>query len=233
MSKWLLLIIGVLGLIAITLICTWRNVPKMEADLTDRSTAALSGANLAVPDLAFDGRDATLKGEVASEGIKEQIGKMVGEVYGVRVVNNLMTVAAPKPVEEKPAEPVLSEAGARLQEEFSSFFRLNKIQFANNSARLLQPSYPILDQAVQLLNKLPGAVVEIQGHTDNTGSSERNTQLSQQRAEAVRDYLIGKGIVARRLTAKGYGSSRPVESNDSREGRDANRRVEFKILEEN
>lgn len=74
--------------------------------------------------------------------------------------------------------------------------------------------------------------VEIQGHTDASGDAGKNKQLSQQRADAVRTYLIGKGVAADRLTAVGYGQEQPIESNETPAGRDANRRVEFKILEQ-
>ena len=69
----------------------------------------------------------------------------------------------------------------------------------------------------------------LSGHTDNTGSAAINETLSQQRAEAVVTYLKNKGIVATRLTAKGYGASKPVNSNSSDEGRQQNRRTEFEI----
>jgi outer membrane protein OmpA-like peptidoglycan-associated protein len=71
--------------------------------------------------------------------------------------------------------------------------------------------------------------VTIEGHTDDTGSAATNRKLSQARAEAVRDYLVGKGVEASRLEAKGFGPDRPVQSNKTKAGRDANRRVEFVV----
>ena len=77
------------------------------------------------------------------------------------------------------------------------------------------------------LNALPAMAVEIGGHTDNVGAQDYNQQLSEARAQAVRDALIAKGISAERLTAKGYGLSMPVDSNDTEEGRAKNRRVQL------
>jgi len=71
---------------------------------------------------------------------------------------------------------------------------------------------------------------EIQGHTDNVGSEEFNQKLSDERAEAVRAYMIEKGIAAERLTAKGYSMSTPAAPNDTKEGRAKNRRIEFKPI---
>ncbi|WP_300664794.1 OmpA family protein, partial [Fluviicola sp.] len=76
---------------------------------------------------------------------------------------------------------------------------------------------------------VPSLKIEISGHTDNTGSASLNEVLSQQRAEAVVSYLAQKGIAASRMTAKGYGSSKPIASNNSEDGKQQNRRTEFEI----
>jgi OOP family OmpA-OmpF porin len=94
---------------------------------------------------------------------------------------------------------------------------------------VLQPrSYPILDTVAQVLRDFPDMTVEIQGHTDDRGSDEYNLRLSQARAEAVREHLITRGgIEPGRLTARGYGEERPIDSNRTRRGQANNRRVEF------
>ncbi len=74
--------------------------------------------------------------------------------------------------------------------------------------------------------------IEIYGHTDNTGSAEHNQQLSEDRATAVATYLINKGIVNSRIITKGYGSTKPLSSNSTEEGKRKNRRVEFKLVAE-
>lgn len=107
---------------------------------------------------------------------------------------------------------------------------LRNIFFDIGKASLRSESNAELDRLVKLLKDVPSLKVEISGHTDNTGSASLNDQLSQSRAEAVVNYLKGKGISADRLSAKGYGSSRPVASNDNATGRQENRRTEFEII---
>jgi len=83
---------------------------------------------------------------------------------------------------------------------------------------------------LKFMQSNPTMRMEISGHTDNTGSLKVNTKLSQSRAESVVDWLVERGIDASRLDAKGYAFDQPIASNDTAEGRQQNRRVEFKIL---
>jgi OOP family OmpA-OmpF porin len=95
----------------------------------------------------------------------------------------------------------------------------------------IKPSqYPILDDVVRILKRNPSLRIEIQGHTDNRGAAEYNRKLSEKRAQAVMEYLLKKGISSARLTAAGYGFSRPVATNTTAAGRAKNRRVELKPL---
>ncbi|MEN8808089.1 MAG: OmpA family protein [Desulfobacterales bacterium] len=103
-----------------------------------------------------------------------------------------------------------------------------EIFFDVNSSTVKSEAYPMLDEAVKVLRNNPDLNVEVQGHTDNTGTAEYNLWLSQKRAESAMNYLVDKGIDPGRLTAKGYGFERPVASNDTPEGRAKNRRVEFR-----
>lgn len=106
---------------------------------------------------------------------------------------------------------------------------LRNVFFATGKSDITSDSYPELDRLVQLLKDVPGLEIELSGHTDNVGSEEMNKKLSGNRAQAVVDYLVGKGIKASRMTAKGYGSSKPVATNKTAEGRQENRRTEFLI----
>lgn len=107
-----------------------------------------------------------------------------------------------------------------------------KIYFETGKSRLLPQSNQMLDVVAEFLKKHPELKrVLIEGHTDSTGPMALNMNLSQARAESVRRYLISKKVSASRLSAKGYGPTRPVASNDTPEGREKNRRVEFTIIE--
>ncbi len=111
-----------------------------------------------------------------------------------------------------------------------SSITLRNVFFATASYELLDQSRAELNRMVTLMRKNPGMQVEIEGHTDNEGSDSYNLTLSQNRAESVRAYLIQNGIVATRVSSKGYGESRPVADNDTEEGRALNRRTEFRII---
>lgn len=108
--------------------------------------------------------------------------------------------------------------------------RLNNIFFDTGKSELRPESGPELDRLVTTLNDAPKMVIEVRGHTDNTGSNEINAKLSQDRADAVREYFISKGIEPDRIASKGFGETKPVATNDTDEGRQQNRRVEFVIV---
>ncbi len=107
---------------------------------------------------------------------------------------------------------------------------LNNIFFDFDKSTLRSESTAELDRVVKMLNNIPTLKIEISGHTDNLGSDEYNQKLSENRAKAVVDYLIAKGIAKDRLTFKGYGESQPISDNTTDEGRQLNRRTEFKVL---
>jgi OmpA-OmpF porin, OOP family len=101
------------------------------------------------------------------------------------------------------------------------------VLFDINSAEVKSEAYPMLTEAVLILKKNPDLNVEIDGHTDNTGTAAYNMTLSVKRAEAIKDHLVTRGIDPSRLTTKGFGFTKPAASNKTKEGRAKNRRVEF------
>ena len=104
------------------------------------------------------------------------------------------------------------------------------IEFQFDSADLTEDSYPTLNQIASILKDNPtwGALV-VKGHTDSTGPEAYNQGLSERRAAAVKDYLVSQGVSSSGITTEGYGESQPIATNDTREGRQANRRVEVEI----
>lgn len=108
---------------------------------------------------------------------------------------------------------------------------LRNIYFDFNKATFAQESYNELNKLERMMQQNPNLVIEISGHTDNIGSASYNKQLSQRRANAVKQYLVSKGVDPRRIESVGYGEERPLASNDDElEGRELNRRVEFKVI---
>ena len=125
----------------------------------------------------------------------------------------------PKAAEPQPAPAVEPSAPRKLT--------LDGVNFDHDSAKLRPESVSVLDNAAATLKEWGEVKVEVAGHTDSVNSDAYNNRLSQRRAEAVRAYLIKKGVAAERLTAKGYGESKPVADNKTATGRAQNRRVEL------
>ncbi len=107
---------------------------------------------------------------------------------------------------------------------------LKNIFFATGSADLQPTSEGELQKLLALLNENPNMKIQINGHTDNVGSDADNLKLSEDRAKAVKDYLIQKGISSSRLKSKGFGETQPIDTNDTQEGKQNNRRTEFVIV---
>lgn len=110
-------------------------------------------------------------------------------------------------------------------------FVLDDVNFETGKADLKVESFSVLDELVAYLNRKEDEKIEIGGHTDNVGKPAANILLSMERAKSVMAYVISRGIDPNRLTAKGYGSAVPIESNATAAGKAMNRRTEVKILE--
>jgi len=104
------------------------------------------------------------------------------------------------------------------------------VNFAFDKSDLLPESYTVLDKAVKLLNDNPNVNVEIEGYTDYIGTAEYNQQLSEERAQTVKNYLASQGIAPDRLSTVGYGKGNPIANNETEEGRAMNRRIVFRII---
>lgn len=141
----------------------------------------------------------------------------------------------PKPAPAKPAPAKVAPAPApkpvAVPPAPKKIIILRGVNFAFDSAKLTPQDQAILDEHVGVLKKERNITVEIAGHTDGSGPEDYNKGLSERRAKSVMEYLISKGIPPERIRALGYGESSPIASNVTREGRVANRRVEFRIFE--
>ncbi|OYZ30090.1 MAG: hypothetical protein B7X82_01675 [Hydrogenophilales bacterium 17-64-65] len=174
-------------------------------------------------------------------------GKTVGyELYrtigcpGKQLLDAPCKVPAPAPEPEKvvAAEPVAAPAPAPAyvapapapEPAAPQKLVLEGVNFDFDKATLRQEDIGSLDNDVATLKTWGDVDIEVAGHTDSMGSDAYNMKLSQQRAEAVRNFLISRGVAADRLTAKGYGESQPVADNATEEGRFKNRRVELAPL---
>lgn len=140
-------------------------------------------------------------------------------------------VAAKLTVPDKPQQTLRMVLRYKKQEfEQTKGLVLEGVVFDTGKSTLRPESYPKLDRVFEYLKHRKSLKIEISGHTDNVGTPRSNKILSQQRAEACRQYLLSKGIDSGRIKATGYGEERPIASNDTPGGRQANRRIEAKEL---
>ncbi len=164
--------------------------------------------------LKIDGTTVSVRGEVANEAQRQRIASdfatRLNPTY--TVTNGLRVSAADQGVLDR-------TLANRI------------VEFESGQAVLTPAGRAILDEMGAAMLKLNGQKVEIIGHTDNVGLRTSNQNLSQARAEAVRNYLAGKGIPAETLVASGSGPDRPIASNDTVEGRARNRRIEFRMAQ--
>ena len=109
-------------------------------------------------------------------------------------------------------------------------FKLKNINFETGSDKITPESYNSMDKMAEILKENPTMVVEVGGHTDNTGDAKKNLELSQKRAKQVMNYLISKGVDAKQMKAVGYGETKPVADNATDEGKSLNRRVMFTVI---
>lgn len=164
--------------------------------------------------LKIDGTTVSVRGEVANEAQRQRIASdfatRLNPTY--TVTNGLRVSAADQGVLDR-------TLANRI------------VEFESGQAVLTPTGKTILDEMGAAMLKLKGQKVEIIGHTDNVGLRTSNQNLSQARAEAVRNYLAGKGIPSETLVASGSGPDRPIASNDTAEGRARNRRIEFRVAD--
>ncbi len=148
-------------------------------------------------------------------------------IYGFKdsVVYNVLDIPA-----LKNNESYKSIFKIDLQFQPSKTFVLEDCNFETGKANLEPESYAVIDELIAFMTRKEDEKIELGGHTDNVGKPAANLKLSQERAEAVRAYMIAKGIAEDRIMAKGYGSTVPIADNKTEEGRAQNRRTEVKLL---
>jgi outer membrane protein OmpA-like peptidoglycan-associated protein len=241
-----------MAMIAVLVIATLSTVavifkrPAIETDLLQRTRQALTEANLPVDKITFRGRDGILQGAVSSKEQAARLQDVVQQVYGVRDVDNLLELEPANGAAETTFQTAL-EATALEPPLSGSFVNglfvpqkkypiekidLSGIRFPYAKAELNTDAEAILEPVVAELQAHPSYVVEISAHTDAEGTALGNMAVTQERAEAVKTYLLSKGIAAGRLKAQGYGSTRPIADNATEEGKVANRRIEITVLKE-
>ena len=158
--------------------------------------------------------------------VSEHHAFVAAEGYRIHHEKVVVEDTSPKVIE------IVLEA-TRIEVKVDEIAILEKVYFETNAAVILPQSFPLLQEVADTLLAFPRiAKVEVQGHTDSRGSDEYNLDLSQRRADAVRTFLVERGVAPERLQARGYGETVPVADNTTSAGQDQNRRVQFMIVED-
>ncbi|WP_460844256.1 OmpA family protein [Noviherbaspirillum agri] len=162
--------------------------------------------------LTIEGTNVALRGEVGNEALRQEIAsKFASSLNPTYTIKNGLRVTAA-------TQAVLDQALAN-----------RVIEFEPGSALLTESGKQILDEMTLALKNVNARKVEVIGHTDNSGAPARNLALSRARADAVRTYLVTKGISPELIVTSGMGPDQPIASNNTEQGRKRNRRIEFRV----
>lgn len=232
----MLAVMVTLSVATLTLVAVLSQQTNIETDLLQRTRQALVQAGFSADNVQFSGRDGVLTGTVSSDAEADRMLAISRDVYGVRDVNKqLLITAATVPdtnnVLETPAIASGELYTPSKQHEIEQI-DLSAIQFAYAKAELDEPALQTLQEVVAHLRKNPDLTVEVSAHTDSQSTALGNMAVTQARADVVRNYLLSQGVNATQVKAQGYGSARPLASNDTEEGRAQNRRIEITVFRE-
>lgn len=158
-----------------------------------------------------------LIGTVSSTDVKESVENNARQYFDGSISNELLVAAA----------PIIKRD--LCQDSINTLMSSATINFDTGKAIISANSTPLLDNIADTAKRCPDANFEVGGHTDSTGQLSSNITLSQQRANAVVNYLVNKGLASERFIARGYGPEQPIADNSTSQGRAQNRRIEFKL----
>ncbi len=197
-------------IVALVAACAQRQQPRTTSrDKTKRGAAVGAAAGAIVGAILGEGEaDDILKGAAIGAGLGAGVG-----AYMDRQEEEIARI---------PGTTVERISENRILVHFNS-----DVLFAVDSAELNPNSRIALNEAAKVINEFDKTAVIVQGHTDSTGTNEHNQDLSERRADSVRAYLSDRGVSAARMKSRGYGEDHPIATNDTPEGRQANRRVDL------
>ena len=205
-----------------------RNVDDLPEDWALRVLAGLEALSHLQRGIVTVGADTiALRGMSYDEDASAQVSRMLSDKLG-EAENYQLNITYEAP----PASPEQLMAPALCEAELAAVQRVEKIAFEPGSATVADGSQRVLDKIAAVLEQCGELPLEIQGHTDSQGRETMNLNLSQARAQSVLNALAARRLLTGTFSAKGYGEAEPIADNGSEEGREANRRIEFRLFKE-
>lgn len=189
----------------------------------DAALAALQAlSRLDDAEVRMRGGMITVKGTALTEAASVEVARLMADGLPQGFAGQPAIAFGQTTVSQLPA--------SACQAELDRLTSLNTVLFETGEAAIQDHSYGFLDRIAHVARQCGAARLEISGHTDSDGAEAANLALSERRAKAVLDFMAAAGVATDRLTAVGYGEGRPIKSNDTDEGKAANRRIEFRVL---
>lgn len=233
MNRTLLVFLSLPILAALAYFCVSKHISEIPIDIKNRTYDNLNAAGINAVGATTDGRDVTLTGIVETDDIKKRAEETTFKTEGVRKVDNQIMVAPPAFAEgEDDTAPPMSEdeINQKCDKELKEYMNEHTILFASGSAVIEPQSIEVLEAIADIARQCPDSHLLVGGHTDNVGQEAVNEAVSLQRAQAVAEYLKNTAKLPQSIEAKGFGESKPLLPNDSKENRARNRRIEFSVL---
>jgi outer membrane protein OmpA-like peptidoglycan-associated protein len=195
-------------------VCIFLEASNIEQELGATAVEAVSKQDLFWAGVEPSGQDIVLTGAAPDYAAKKKAGQIAASVWGVSSVDNQIAI--------------IGESGA-CQARIDDLLTRRRVAFKKGKAELTESSYSLLGILANLARNCH-ARLEIASHSDAEGDSTINLKLTQRRADAVRKYLVQRGVEPEQIDARGYGESQPIADNSTAEGREANQRIEFRVI---
>lgn len=200
----------------------------IEIDLLQRSRLALAqaGIDLESVQVSFEGRDGTISGQIPQATEIDKSLSVLQQVDGLRVIDNQLTTATP----QSPKVQIATVTQLPNQPHPLEQTDLSAVQFKYAKAHVLPESLDSLRTVAKQMKATPDVMLQIDAHTDDSGTPLGRLELSYARALAVKETLAQLGVNPDQLIVKGYGSSKPITSNATQQGRQRNQRIELTVI---
>ena len=213
MSVFPVITTGLAAFVSLSWVTIFTAIPEIEADLVERVSKLKEREDLQWVEVSASGQDIVVGGHVPSFHARAQAMTFARQTDGTSEVEDRLTVVGTR---------------GSCQQDIDEMLNREHVRFASASNDI-DPSSHFLLKMLAAVALNCDASIEIAGHTDSRGDSQRNLRLSKDRAEAVRQHLIRSGVSEDQITATGYGETQPIYDNATREGRRLNRRIEFRV----